>query len=105
LQRFGNEKLREKYLPKMASSSISSFCISEANSGSDAFSLKTRADPSDGNFFKISGTKMWISNSFEADLFFVFANVDPSKGYKGITCFLIEKEWGVEIGAKEKKVI
>ena len=57
-----------------------------------------------GSDYIISGTKMWITNSGEADIFLVFANVDFDKGYKGITCFVVEKEWGVQVGRKENKV-
>lgn len=78
--------------------------MSEAGSGSDAFALQTRAEKS-GNNYILDGSKMWITNSKEADVFLVFANVDPSKGYKGITCFVVEKEMGVQIAKKETKVI
>ena len=83
---------------------LGSFCLSEAGSGSDAFALCTRADAR-GDHYVLNGTKMWITNAFEADLFLVFANVNPSLGYKGITCFLVERSMGVQIGKKEKKVI
>jgi alkylation response protein AidB-like acyl-CoA dehydrogenase len=82
---------------------VGCFCLSEAGSGSDAFALQTRAEKK-GDHYVISGSKMWISNSNEADIFLVFANIDPSKGYKGITCFVVEKDWGVEIAKKESKV-
>ncbi|KAJ2362159.1 hypothetical protein IW150_007074, partial [Coemansia sp. RSA 2607] len=79
------------------------FCLSEAASGSDAFALQTRATK-DGDHYVINGSKMWITNSAEADIFLVFANVDPSKGYKGITCFVVERDMGVVIAKKEKKL-
>lgn len=79
------------------------FCLSEASSGSDAFALKTRAEKQGSNYV-LNGTKMWITNSYEAEIFLVFANIDPSKGYKGITCFVVEKDWGVQIGKKEDKL-
>jgi short/branched chain acyl-CoA dehydrogenase len=84
---------------------VGSFCLSEPNSGSDAFALQTTAklEP-DGENYILNGSKMWITNSGEAETFLVFANVDPSKGYKGITCFVVEKDWGVQIAKKEKKV-
>ena len=79
--------------------------MSEVSSGSDAFALQTKAtyQPSDDSYV-IEGSKMWITNSKEAEIFLVFANVDLSKGYKGITCFVVEKDWGVKIGKKESKV-
>lgn len=83
---------------------VGSFCLSEPVSGSDAFALATKAEEtSDG--FKISGSKMWITNSMEAGVFIVFANLDPSKGYKGITAFIVEKGTpGFSIAKKEKKL-
>lgn len=81
-----------------------SFCLSEPVSGSDAFALKTRAEKTaDG--YRINGTKMWITNSHEAGFFIVFANMDPSKGYKGITAFIVEKGTpGFKISKKERKL-
>ncbi|RLN49410.1 hypothetical protein BBJ28_00016296 [Nothophytophthora sp. Chile5] len=85
---------------------IGSFCLSEAGSGSDAFALKTRADvSSDGSYYSITGQKMWISNAEYAGVYLVFANVDLSKGYKGITCFIVDREAeGLEIGKPEDKL-
>ncbi|ORZ37964.1 acyl-CoA dehydrogenase/oxidase [Catenaria anguillulae PL171] len=71
--------------------------------GSDAFALKTRAERK-GDYYVLNGSKMWITNSGEADVFLVFANVDPTKGYKGITCFVVEKDMGVQIAKKEAKL-
>ena len=80
--------------------------MSEVSSGSDAFALKTKATKSNsGEEYVIHGSKAWITNSAEASIFLVFANVDFSKGYKGITCFIVEKSDGVKIAKKEKKVI
>ncbi|KAL8280728.1 hypothetical protein RQP46_006732 [Phenoliferia psychrophenolica] len=105
LRKYATEHVKDKYLPRLASDTIGSFAISEPSSGSDAFALKTTATKSaDGSYYTVSGSKMWISNSAEAGLFLVFATVDASKGYKGITCFLVEKEMGVKIGKKEKKL-
>jgi short/branched chain acyl-CoA dehydrogenase len=70
---------------------IGSFCLSEVGSGSDAFALKTVAVPK-GDDFLISGTKMWITNAEHANFFLVMANANPSQGYKGITCFLVDRE-------------
>jgi short/branched chain acyl-CoA dehydrogenase len=85
---------------------IGSFCLSEPVSGSDAFALATRAVKSDsGASYKITGNKMWITNGWEAGFYIVFANVDPSKGYKGITAFIVERGTpGFEIAKKEKKL-
>ena len=79
------------------------FCLSEPAAGSDAFALQTRATAK-GDKFILEGSKMWITNSGEAEIFLVFANVDPSKGYKGITCFIVEKSQGVQVAKHEKKV-
>ncbi|KAJ1720924.1 hypothetical protein LPJ53_004502 [Coemansia erecta] len=100
---YGSKEIQEKYLPQLAESKLGCFCLSEAASGSDAFALQTRATR-DGDHYVINGSKMWITNSAEADVFLVFANVDPSKGYKGITCFVVEREMGVAIAKKEKKL-
>lgn len=89
----------------LAEREVGSFCLSEAESGSDAFALKTVAKPI-GDEFNLIGTKMWISNAKEAGVFLVFANVNPELGYKGITCFIFDKSEtpGIVIGKKEKKV-
>ncbi|ODN73955.1 hypothetical protein, variant [Cryptococcus amylolentus CBS 6039] len=105
LRLYGSPEIQEKWLPDLATSKVGSFCLSEANAGSDAFGLQTTAKlDSSGDFYVLNGSKMWISNSGEADTFLVFANVDPSKGYKGITCFIMSKDMGVEIAKKEKKL-
>ena len=102
--KYGTEKSRKMWLPKLASQTVGSFCLSEPVSGSDAFALKTKAERT-SNGYKISGSKMWITNSMEAGLFIVFANLDPSKGYKGITAFVVGKEAkGFSIAKKEKKL-
>ncbi|CAO3620641.1 unnamed protein product [Cunninghamella echinulata] len=103
IRKWANKELKEKYLPRLATDTVGSFCISESGAGSDAFALTTRAEDK-GDHYVINGGKMWISNSGEADIFVIFANVDPSKGYKGITAFIVEKEWGVQIAKKEKKL-
>ncbi|CAH0480532.1 unnamed protein product [Peronospora belbahrii] len=102
----GSEKQKEKYLPRLSTDMIGSFCLSEAGSGSDAFALKTKATVSaDGSYYLITGQKMWISNAEYAGVYLVFANVDPSKGYKGITCFIVDREMeGLEIGKPEEKL-
>lgn len=101
---YGSVAQQEKYLPRMATEAVGSFCLSEPGSGSDAFALATKATK-DGNEWVIEGSKCWISNSMEAGLFIVFANVDPSKGYRGITAFIVEKDNpGLKIGKKEDKL-
>ena len=88
---WGSPELQEQWLPRLASESLSSFCLSEAGSGSDAFSLKTTATKSsDGSYYTLNGSKLWISNAREADVLLVFANANPSVGYKGITAFLVD---------------
>lgn len=105
LRKYGSDHLKNKYLPDLSASKLGSFCLSEAGSGSDAFAMKTTAKLSeDGSYYTLSGSKMWITNSGTAEIFLVFANADPSKGYKGISCFVVEKEMGVEVGKKEKKL-
>ncbi|KAI8067476.1 acyl-CoA dehydrogenase/oxidase [Gongronella butleri] len=103
IRKWGTPEQKEKYLTRLATDTVGSFCISEAGAGSDAFALQTRAEDK-GDHYLLNGGKMWISNSAEADIFVIFANVDPSKGYKGITSFIVEKDWGVKIAKKEKKL-
>ncbi|KAG2191933.1 hypothetical protein INT46_011854 [Mucor plumbeus] len=103
VRKYGSADVKKRFLPKLATESVGCFCLSEAGSGSDAFALQTRAVEKDDHYI-ISGSKMWITNSGEADIFLVFANVDPSKGYKGITCFIVEKEMGVQVAKKESKL-
>ncbi|KRT80158.1 hypothetical protein AMK59_7975 [Oryctes borbonicus] len=87
---FGTKEQKEKYLPDLCTKLISSFALSEPSSGSDAFAMKTTAKK-DGADFLINGSKMWISNADLAEIFLVFANANPSAGYKGITCFIVER--------------
>ncbi|KAF5372009.1 hypothetical protein D9615_008050 [Tricholomella constricta] len=100
---YGTQEQQAKWLPQLAESKLGSFCLSETASGSDAFALQTRAKK-DGDHYIINGSKMWITNSHEAEVFLIFANVDPSKGYKGITCFVATKDMGIEIMKKEQKL-
>ncbi|CAG8440348.1 7644_t:CDS:10 [Funneliformis caledonium] len=102
-RKYGNDFVKKKYLPQLVSEKVGCFCLSEAGAGSDAFALKTRAEKKEGHFI-INGTKAWITNSAEAEIFLVFANLDPSKGYKGISCFIVEKGMGVGIAKKESKL-
>ncbi|KDQ14146.1 hypothetical protein BOTBODRAFT_32932 [Botryobasidium botryosum FD-172 SS1] len=102
-RKYATPEQKDKWLPQLAESKLGSFCLSEAASGSDAFALQTRAEKK-GDKYVINGTKMWITNSSEAEIFLVFANVDPSKGYKGITCFVVTKDMGIKIAKKEEKL-
>jgi short/branched chain acyl-CoA dehydrogenase len=103
--KWGSEAVKKKYLPKLASDTVGSFCLSEPVSGSDAFALATKATRTESGGYKISGSKMWITNSMEADFFIVFANLAPEKKYKGITAFIVEKGTkGFSIAKKEKKL-
>lgn len=102
--KWGSAKLKEKWLPRLATNTVGSFCLSEPVSGSDAFALATKAVRTE-NGYRISGSKMWITNSVEANFFIVFANLDPAKKYKGITAFIVEKGTpGFSIAKKEKKL-
>ncbi|CEI86040.1 Putative Acyl-CoA dehydrogenase [Rhizopus microsporus] len=103
VRKYGNEDVKKRFLPKLATDTVGCFCLSESGSGSDAFALQTRAIEKDDHYV-LNGSKMWITNSGEADFFLVFANVDPSKGYKGITCFIVTKDMGVQIAKKESKL-
>lgn len=104
VMRYGTAETQRKWLPRLASDTVGSFCLSEPASGSDAFALQTRAEKT-ANGYKINGSKMWITNSMEAGFFIVFATLDPSKGYKGITAFIVEKDTpGFSIAKKEKKL-
>jgi alkylation response protein AidB-like acyl-CoA dehydrogenase len=101
---WGSEALRRKYLPRVASGdSQASYCLSEADAGSDVASMKTRA-VRDGDSYVISGTKYWITNAGISDLYTVFAKTDPDAGHRGMTCFLVEREWGIKIGKLEHKM-
>jgi short/branched chain acyl-CoA dehydrogenase len=104
LLRWGNDDIKRKYLPKLASSSVGAYALSEAGSGSDAFALTTRA-VEQGDSFVLNGRKLWITNGAEADVFIVFANVNPEAGYRGITAFLVERTFpGFTVGKKEDKL-
>jgi short/branched chain acyl-CoA dehydrogenase len=102
--RWANEDQKHKYLPRLAKDTVASYALSEAGSGSDAFALATRA-VEDGDHYRITGRKLWITNAGEAGLYLLFANVNPEAGYKGITAFLVEREFpGFQVGKKEDKL-
>ena len=104
LLRWGNAEQKARYLPKLASEWVGSYALSEAGSGSDAFALATRAERR-GDRFVLSGRKLWITNAAESSLFVVFANIEPERGYKGITAFLVERSFaGFSVGKKEDKL-
>ena len=104
LQKWGTEEQKRRFLTRLVRDTLGAYALSEANSGSDAFALATRARE-DGGHFVLSGRKLWITNAKEAGLFILFANVDPEAGYRGITAFLIERGTpGFSVGRKEDKL-
>jgi short/branched chain acyl-CoA dehydrogenase len=104
IERWGTKEQKRPYLSRLATESLGAYALSEAGSGSDAFALTTRASI-DGEGFRLTGRKLWITNAAEADIFLVFATVDPAAGYKGITCFLVERgAAGFTVGKKEDKL-
>ncbi len=104
LLRWATPEQQRLYLPRMAQQTVCAYALSEAGSGSDAFSLTTQAR-NDGDNFILNGRKLWISNAQEAGLFLVFATIDPTAGYRGITAFLIERGTpGFTVGHKEDKM-
>jgi alkylation response protein AidB-like acyl-CoA dehydrogenase len=104
LLRWGNEDIRQRYLPALASKTVGAYALSEAGSGSDAFALTTRARE-DGDAYVLAGRKLWITNGNEADVFIVFATVNPDAGYRGITAFIVERGFaGFTVGKKEDKL-
>jgi alkylation response protein AidB-like acyl-CoA dehydrogenase len=104
LLRWGSEEQRARYAPKMAAEWVGAYALSEAGAGSDAFGLTTRAELR-GDTWMLNGQKLWITNGDEASIYVVFATVDPAKGYKGITAFLVERTFpGFSVGKKEDKL-
>ncbi|HMB97737.1 MAG TPA: acyl-CoA dehydrogenase [Balneolaceae bacterium] len=101
---WGSDEVKKKFLPQLATEKVGAYCLSEAGSGSDAFALKCAAKE-DGDDYVLNGTKLWITNAKEADIFLVFATVDPSAGYKGITAFIVERGMeGFSVSKKENKL-
>jgi len=101
---WGSEELKQKYLPKVASGEAqASYCLSEPDAGSDVASLSARA-VRDGDSYVITGTKYWITNAGISDTYTVFAKTDPSAGHRGISCFVVEAEWGVKVAKHEDKL-
>ena len=104
LLRWANQEQKKRYLPRVAADTAGAYALSEAGSGSDAFALQTRAELK-GSDYVLDGRKLWITNAKEAGIFVLFATVDPSAGYKGITAFIIEKDFsGFTVGKKEDKL-
>jgi alkylation response protein AidB-like acyl-CoA dehydrogenase len=104
LLRWGNDAQKQSCLPRLAQTSVGAYALSEAGSGSDAFALTTQAGDS-GQGFAITGRKLWITNGKEADIFIVFATVNPEAGYRGITAFIVERDTpGFTVGKKEDKL-
>jgi len=102
--RWGTPEQKEKYLKQLATSSVGAYALSEPASGSDAFALQTRAVDK-GDHYLLTGQKLWITNGNEAEIFVLFANVNPEAGYRGITAFIIEKGFeGFSVGKKENKL-
>ncbi len=104
LLRWTTAEQKRRYLPAMTSKTVGAYALSEAGSGSDAFALQTRAELK-GSEYVLTGRKLWITNSKEADIFILLATVDPAAGYKGITAFIVEKKFpGFSVGKKEDKL-
>jgi len=104
LLRWGSPEQQRQHLSRLARDTVGAYALSEAGSGSDAFALTTRAIER-GDGFVLDGRKLWITNAAEAGVFIVFATVDPSAGYKGITAFLVDRDTpGFTVGHKEDKL-
>jgi alkylation response protein AidB-like acyl-CoA dehydrogenase len=104
LNRWGNDDVRRRFLTRMAKGTVGAYALSEAGSGSDAFALTTRA-AEQGDEWVVNGRKLWITNGNEADIFIVFANINPEAGYRGITAFLLDRGMpGFSVGKKEDKL-
>src|SRR4029079_547964 len=102
--RWGNDDQKSKYLPMLAKDTVGAYALSEAGSGSDACALVPRAEEK-GDHFVLNGQKLWITNAAEAGVFIVFANANPDAGYKGITAFIVERDFpGFRVGKKEDKL-
>jgi short-chain 2-methylacyl-CoA dehydrogenase len=102
--RWANAEQKKKYLPRLAENTVASYALSEAGSGSDAFAMATRA-ADHGDHFLLTGRKLWITNAAESGLYLLFANANPEAGHRGITAFIIEREFpGFQVGKKEDKL-
>ncbi|MEO8049007.1 MAG: acyl-CoA dehydrogenase [Acidobacteriota bacterium] len=104
LHRWGNDEQKRHFLPRLARDTVGAYALSEAGAGSDAFAMSARAIE-DGDAYRLTGRKLWITNAAEAGLFLVFANADPAEGYRGITAFLVDRATpGLAVGKKEDKL-
>ncbi|HEX4539313.1 MAG TPA: acyl-CoA dehydrogenase family protein [Acidimicrobiales bacterium] len=104
IMRWGSDELKARYLPEVASGrSQASYCLSEPDAGSDVASMRTRA-VRDGDTYVITGTKYWVTNAGISDLYIVFAKTDPGAGHQGISCFVVERDFGVEVPKLEEKM-
>jgi len=104
VKNWGSEELKKRYLPPVATGEAqASYCLSEADAGSDVASMKTKA-VRDGDYYIISGTKYWITNAGISDTYTVFAKTDPQGGHRGISCFVVEADWGVQVTKLEDKL-
>ncbi len=102
--RWASDDLKGRYLPRLAVDSVGAYALSEAGSGSDAFALACRATQEDDDWV-LQGQKLWITNGDDAEIFIVFATVDPGAGYRGITAFVVERDFeGFSVGKKEDKL-
>ncbi len=102
--RWGTEAQKKTYLPRLATDTVGAYALSEASSGSDAFALQARAELR-GDHYILNGQKLFITNAKEAGIFIIFATLDPAAGYKGITAFIVEKDFpGFSVGKKEDKL-
>ncbi|GMR22105.1 MAG: acyl-CoA dehydrogenase AcdA [Acidobacteriota bacterium] len=106
LMRWATEEQKKRFLPRLAEDTVGAYALSEPDSGSDAFALTCRAaEDDDGDGYRLTGTKLWITNGAEAGVFIVFATIDPDAGYKGITAFIVERDFeGFTVGKKEDKL-
>ncbi len=101
---WASEELKHSYMPRVATGAIqASYCLSEADAGSDVAAMRTRA-VRDGDDYILTGSKYWITNAGISDVYIVFAKTDPDAGGRGISCFLVEKEWGIHIAKHEDKM-
>lgn len=101
---WGSEQVNARYLPQLATEKVGAYCLSEAGSGSDAFALKATARE-EGDHYVLNGAKLWITNANEAEIFIVFANINPEEGYRGITAFIVERDFeGFSVSKKENKL-
>jgi alkylation response protein AidB-like acyl-CoA dehydrogenase len=104
IMRWGSDDVKTRYLPRLAADTVGAYALSEAGSGSDAFALTTRAIP-DGDGYVLNGRKLWITNGNEADIFLIFATINPEAGYRGVTAFVVERGFpGFTVGRKEDKL-